>query len=172
MIWTFKVLPLEKVLKLSFARRSSGSCDCPPDCSFTTYSVTPSSSPLRLTFLTNSDITPFFWAGLATQETWPLAPCAPWRGSSPFHGWRVLWKHTPLQKERFHLSSLKWKAGQETVSSGFLWKSKVLSSFPWKICRLRNTFAYPEDQSQELLTVPVCDSLMVLSSNPIWHKFC
>ena len=29
-----------------------------------------------------------------------------------------------------------------------------------QVYRLRNTFAYPEDESQELLAVPVCDSLI------------
>ena len=42
------VLPLVKLKIWTFGRRNSASCDCPPDCSFTTYSVTPSSSPLRL----------------------------------------------------------------------------------------------------------------------------
>ena len=51
------------------------------------------------------------WAGPATQEIWPLAPCATWRGSSPFPGWRLLWKHTSLREQRFQLSSLKWRAG-------------------------------------------------------------
>ena len=110
-------------LKKYFPRWSSASCDCPPDCSFTTYSVTPSSSPLRSTFLLNSDTTSFFLGRPCDSRNLALSPLCHLEG----------------------LQSLPWLEGamEAYVSAGaeipaflsemegrlrncFLWKSKIV----------------------------------------------
>ena len=86
---------------------------------------TPSPPPTHLsgwsTYLQSPDMTFVFRLGLATLETWLSAPSAPWRASSPCHGWRRPRRHIPLQGSRFQLSSMERTAGRVTRNVFMEW---------------------------------------------------